>query len=92
MVYADIGKSQTSAESAVTSVERFDRLARSAVTKRGAEIELPLIAARLPGSETFMSGIAAAVAIATTPAPIKAVVATAAYLLRGGVGTRRRPR
>jgi hypothetical protein len=38
------------------------------------------------------SGIAAPVLIATTPAPTTAVVITAAYRLRGGVGTRRRPR
>ena len=75
----------TAAELSVRSV---DRLARSIACAREAEV--PLSAARLPES-TFMSGIAAAVARATTPAPTRAVVATAAYLLRGGVGTRRRP-
>src|SRR5262249_60281472 len=46
-------------------------------------------------SADVLTGAAGRVVLApkaTTPAPTTAVVTTAAYRLRGGVGTRRRPR
>ena len=70
-----------------------DRLERSRPCCRAAAVLLlPERAARLLGSLTFISGMDAAATAATMPAPRRAVVATAAYLLRGGVGSRRRPR
>src|SRR5262245_9057799 len=82
--------SDAASEVAAVDVRSVDRFARSIAAARFSVVALPTFARWAP-SPTFMSGMAAAVASATALAPRSAVVATAVYRLRGGVGARRQP-